>query len=153
MITADTTIMSTPRATAAQAQAYIVARGSVYTAEDIQTIAGHYWRYAPPAGLDPLLAIAQCIHETSEQDPATGKWRPLSSWWAQRPRRNPAGLGVTGETKTTQPHDTHGWVEDTRTQPHTWRTGLAFASWDDAARAHTGRLLAYALHAGHETPA
>jgi hypothetical protein len=125
----------------------------MYKAEDIHTIVGHYWRYAPPAGLDPLLAIAQCIHETSEQDPATGRWRPLSSWWAQRPRRNPAGLGVTGETKTTPPANTHGWVEDTRTQPSTWRAGLAFASWEDSSRAHMGRLLAYAIQSGQETQA
>jgi hypothetical protein len=150
LITADTTLLSPPRASAEQAVAYIVRRGSVYTPEDIATIVGYYWRYSMPVGIDPLLAIAQCIHETSELDPATGKWRPLSTWWAQRPNRNPAGLGVTGEESNSQPADTAGWVEDTRTQPSVWRKGLAFASWDESSRAHIGRLLAYALPEGRE---
>lgn len=152
-ITENTTLLSSPRATAAQARAYIVKRGSVYTPHDLELITGYFWRYGRPAGLDPLLAIAQCIHETSEKDPASGKWWPLSSWWAQRPRRNPAGLGVTGQTRTTQPSDPEGWEEDTRQQPSIWRFGLRFATWEDAARAHIGRLLAYAIAPGNETAA
>jgi len=153
MITADSPLLSTPRAIAKQAQDYIVALGSVYTPGDIATITGHYWRYSIPVGLDPLLAMAQCIHETSDLDPATGKWRPLSSWWAQRPRRNPAGIGVTGEVKTNKPEDTRGWVEDTRSQPSVWRAGLTFPSWEEGARAHIGRMLAFALKDGDETEA
>jgi hypothetical protein len=99
------------------------------------------------------LAVAQCIHETSEQDPATGKWRPLSTWWAQRPRRNPAGLGITGEESRTPPADKSGWIEDTSTQPSTWKKGLAFDSWDEAVRVQVGRLLAYTLPAGQENNA
>lgn len=151
LITENTTILAPPRGTAAQARDYILARGSVYDAQSIATIVDHYWRYAPPVGLDPLLAIAQCIHETSDQDPATGKWRPLSSWWAQRPRRNPAGIGVTGETKVNDPNDPHNWAEDTRPNPPIWRAGLSFASWDDSSRAHIGRLLAYAVPLGEGT--
>lgn len=114
---------------------------------------GHYWRYSVPVGLDPVMAVAQCIHETSELDPLTGKWRPLSSWWAQRPRRNPAGIGVTGEVRPDQPGDIRGWVEDARSQPPIWRAGLTFESWDESVRAHTGRILAYALAEGEETDA
>jgi hypothetical protein len=99
------------------------------------------------------MAIAQAIHETSERDPATDKWRPLSSWWAQRPRRNPAGLGVTGQMRATQPVDVKAWQQDTRPQPPVWRAGLAFDSWDISSRAHIGRLLAYSVPAGAETPA
>jgi len=153
LITADTALLSAPRATKEQAKTYIVERGSVYTAQDIGVIVGHYWNFAVPAGLDPLLAIAQCIHETSERDPATGRWRPLSSWWAQRPRRNPAGLGVTGHIEHTQPADLNGWEEDTRVQPSIWRRGLAFASWEISSRAQMGRLLAYALPEGVGTVA
>jgi hypothetical protein len=153
MITADTVLLSAPRATKEQAKAYIVGRGSVYTAHDIGVIMGHYWGFGVPVGLDPLLAIAQCIHETSERDPVTGKWRPLSSWWAQRPRRNPAGLGVTGHISHTQPADLTGWEEDMRVQPSIWRRGLAFPSWEVSSRAQIGRLLAYALPEGGGTAA
>jgi hypothetical protein len=153
MITADSELLSPPRATMEQAAAYINRRGSVYTPHDIDVIAGHYWRYCVPAGLDPLLAVAQCIHETSERDPATGKWLPLSTWWAQRPRRNPAGLGVTGEESASRPADTAGWLEDTRTQPSLWRKGLAFSSWDESTRAQIGRLLAYAIPEAQEDDA
>jgi hypothetical protein len=86
-----------------------------YTAGDIERVIvpAYFWVCAS-AGVDPLLAIAQMIHETGN----------LTSYWSQRPRRNPAGIGVTGEPGK----------------------GLSFASWDkDAIPAHVGRLLAYAL--------
>jgi len=55
----------------------------------------------------------------------------LTSPKSQPPQRNPAGIGATG-----------GKVE-----------GASFATWDNAIRAHVGRLLAYALEEGEETPA
>jgi hypothetical protein len=55
----------------------------------------------------------------------------LTSPKSQPPQRNPAGIGATG-----------GKVE-----------GASFATWDKAIRAHVGRLLAYALEEGEETPA
>ena len=55
----------------------------------------------------------------------------LTSFWSQPPQRNPAGIGVTGEPGK----------------------GVSFSSWDKAVRAHIGRLLAYALPEGQETPA
>jgi hypothetical protein len=55
----------------------------------------------------------------------------LTSAKSQPPQRNPAGIGATG-----------GKVE-----------GASFANWDKAIRAHVGRLLAYALEEGDETPA
>lgn len=54
----------------------------------------------------------------------------LASDWAAVPNRNPAGIGVTGQPGV----------------------GLRFPSWSDAMRAHCGRLLAYALPLGAETP-
>jgi hypothetical protein len=93
-------------------------------------IVGHYWDIATAVGVDPLVAIAQCILETDN----------LNSWWAQRPRRNPAGVGVTGETgQSIRP----GWQWDS--EQSIYRAGLAFETWEIAARAHIGRLLAYAL--------
>jgi hypothetical protein len=91
-------------------------------------------------GIDPLVAIAQMIHETNN----------LSSWWAARPRRNPAGIGVTGQQRTAQPK---GGVWQRDDAAGCWKAGLAFATWRDAIAAHTGRLLAYALPAKQRTPA
>lgn len=54
----------------------------------------------------------------------------LSSKWSQPPHRNPAGIGVTGEPGK----------------------GLSFPDWQTAVRAHCGRLLAYAIPKGKETP-
>jgi hypothetical protein len=50
----------------------------------------------------------------------------LTSFWSQRPRRNFAGIGVTGEPGI----------------------GLSFPDLRTAVRAHTGRLLAYSLPSG-----
>lgn len=54
----------------------------------------------------------------------------LSSEWASPAHNNPAGIGVTGEPGK----------------------GVTFPNWDVAVRAHAGRLLAYALPIGSETP-
>lgn len=117
-LTNDTALLAPPRATQAQCVAVIMAHEhGEYTAYDVASIVRSYFAHA--AGLDPLIAIAQCCHETSY----------LSSHWAARPQRNPAGLGVTGEAGK----------------------GLTFVSWEDAARAHIGRLLAYALPSGQGT--
>jgi N-acetylmuramoyl-L-alanine amidase len=54
----------------------------------------------------------------------------LSSFWSQPPRHNMAGIGVTGEVGV----------------------GVSFPSAHVGVRAQLGRLLAYALTAGTETP-
>jgi hypothetical protein len=73
------------------------------------------------AGVDPLIAVAQMCHETGN----------LTSWWAARPRRNPAGIGVTGEPGA----------------------GLSFPTWArHAIPAHVGRLVAYATDPANRTP-
>jgi hypothetical protein len=54
----------------------------------------------------------------------------LESPWSQPPHYNPAGIGVTSSSGT---------------------QGVSFPNWAYAVRAHVGRLLAYALHAGSET--
>ncbi|MBP1468717.1 N-acetylmuramoyl-L-alanine amidase [Candidatus Chloroploca sp. M-50] len=132
-ISADSPLLAPPRATVAQALAFIQRRPhGEYTSDDLSdTILPAYWRLCAEVGLDPLLAIAQLIHETDN----------LCSWWAARPRRNPAGLGVTGRSSPSKPLQS-AWVE----RDGTWREGLCFASWqDEAIPAHIGRLLAYAL--------
>lgn len=114
-ITADALLLHAPRATEAQCVAALTRRPTGgYPRSDVAHIVACY--YATGGGVDPLLAIAQMAHETGF----------LSSWWAQRPRRNPAGIGVTGVAGA----------------------GLRFASWELAVAAHIGRLLAYALPDG-----
>ncbi len=102
-----------------------------YTLGDWRTILLEYDKEAKFANINPYLVIAQMVKETD--------WG--RSWWAQRPRRNPAGLGVTGEVSFNPPIDRNGWAEDTRT--HVWRKGNTFPSWEVSAAAHTGHLLAY----------
>jgi hypothetical protein len=84
--------------------------GSEYT-NDVEIIMAYYWKYAPLAGLDPFIAACQCIFETDA----------LNAYWAARPRRNPAGLGVSENQ------------------------GLSFASWELGVQAHLAQLLALAI--------
>ena len=131
-ITPDSPILAPPRATLDPCSRAILARPhGAYTPGDLATITRAYFDVCVLAGVDPLLAIAQLIHETGN----------LTSWWAARPRRNPAGIGVTGQTRLLKPA-TGAWQYD----GDRWREGVAFATWaDDAIPAHVGRLLAYAL--------
>jgi N-acetylmuramoyl-L-alanine amidase len=89
MITPDTPILSPPRATADQCSRYIRARPhGEYTDYDIASvIVPSYFDVCGLVDVDPLLAIAQMVHETGN----------LSSPWSARPHRNPAGIGVTGQ--------------------------------------------------------
>lgn len=132
-------LLSPPRASAEQATAFILARGTRYLPIAVSEIVGHYWRVAVPVGIDPLVALAQCLHETDN----------LRSWWALRPRRNPAGIGVTGETRDDPPPDA-AWAFHEEEQ--IWRKGLSFETWEHSARAHIGRLLAYAITDSAATP-
>lgn len=134
-VTADSAIVSPPRATEEQTVAYILSRGTTYSDYSVKLIVSYYWSVGLQGGVDPLIAISQNIHETDH----------LKSWWSQRPRRNPAGLGVTGETSTSPPPENqkHQWAFDET--ENIWRKGLSFADWEIATRAHIGRLLAYAI--------
>jgi N-acetyl-anhydromuramyl-L-alanine amidase AmpD len=120
-ISPRTALVAPARATSAQAQKYLLGRHHGYSDAKVREIVQLYFNVAIPGGLDPLIAVAQMSEETAS----------LTSWWSQPPRRNPAGIGVTGEAGV----------------------GLSFATWKDAVRAHVGRLLAYAVKEGHETPA
>lgn len=109
-----------------------------YSVKDIRgVILKAYWETCGEVDVDPVLAIAQMAHETGA----------LTSWWSQRPRRNPAGIGVTGETRpgyAPQPLPYDVWHMDVAEQ--LWRRGNVFREWfPEAIRAHVGRLLAYAL--------
>lgn len=121
--------------TAAMAVAWFAPRADPsYTDFDIGAIVAAYRSTGESVGMDWFLALAQMAHETGS----------LTSFWSQRPQRNPAGLGVTGEWRADPPPDPTGWAYNT--QRLRWERGLSFATWaDHAVPAHLGRLLAYAL--------
>jgi hypothetical protein len=115
-------LLAPPRATLAQVGRYLTSRPTgAYTTAEVRRIARRYFDTAGPVALDPLLAVAQMALETGN----------LTSHWSQPPRRNPAGIGVTGAPGM----------------------GLSFPDWRSAVRAHVGRLLAYALPIGKEDDA
>ena len=130
----DMPIVGAPSGSAEKAIAWLTPRASGYTATDVATIVSAYQRIGAAARVDWFLALAQMAHETGH----------LSSWWSQRPRRNPAGIGVTGSTQAGSADDPPGpgWSWDN----WRWREGWSFNSWaNHAVPAHLGRLLAYAL--------
>jgi peptidoglycan hydrolase-like protein with peptidoglycan-binding domain len=116
-ITTRTRLLGAPRVTRGQVEEYLLSRphGS-YDERQVRTIARLYDETSQSVGLDPLLVVAQMVLETGN----------LSSFWSQPPRRNPAGIGVTGA-----PGD-----------------GVSFPNWKAATTAHVGRLLAYTLAKG-----
>lgn len=137
------TLLGPPTGTTEAAIAWLAPRSTAYTPYDVEVIVRGYAETGNAAGIDWFLAIAQCAHETGH----------LTSWWCQRPRRNPAGIGVTGETRPGTPDQPPGpdWAWDEANQ--VWRAGLSFASWvGESIPAHLGRLLAYALPVGAGTP-
>jgi hypothetical protein len=146
VITADATIIAPPRATPYQAAATILAHPhGEYSEDDIRTtIVPGYFIVCRTVAVDPLVGVAQMIHETGN----------LTSWWSQRPRRNPAGIGVTGHQTALgaglPSHIITQWVaKDGR-----WVAGLTFRSWaNDAIPAHVGRLVAYATKPAQRTEA
>ncbi|HUP32766.1 MAG TPA: glucosaminidase domain-containing protein, partial [Gaiellaceae bacterium] len=121
-VTAETGLLRAPGATQKALADRILARDhGGYGAGEVREIVKKYVATSKEVGLDPLLVVTQMVLETGN----------LTSFWSQPPRRNPAGIGVTGEPGK----------------------GLSFSSWDKAVRAHVGRLLAYAIPEGEETPA
>lgn len=120
---------------------YILARphGEYNEVDVAGSIVPAYFAVCASVGMEPVMLIAQMIHETGN----------LSSWWAQRPRRNPAGIGVTGRTSAAQPAAGLWALKN-----GTWQEGVSFESWKDASiAAHAGRLLAYALSDAQASPA
>lgn len=130
----DAPLLGPSSGTADQAIAYLARRAVGYTTYDITSIVSAYQQQGEPVGVDWFLALAQMAHETGS----------LTSWWSQRPRRNPAGIGVTGRVlpgmPDAPPPGDWAWHNDQ------WEEGVSFATWaDDGILAQLGRLLAYAL--------
>jgi hypothetical protein len=137
LISKQSAIIAPPRCTIEQAAAYIRNRTPqpLYTSYDITVnILPWYWQHGAQTGVDPCIAVAQMIHETAN----------MSSWWSDRPRRNPAGIGVTGEKRSSTPpaDESHQWAWHATEQK--WHKGLSFPSWIESAKAQVGRLCAYA---------
>ena len=124
-------IVIKPSALAQQCVDYILHHNHSpeYTTWDIQwKIVWPYFNYSP--GIDPVMLVAQLIHETGN----------LTSWWSGRPRRNPAGIGVTGRTVIgDQPKPKGKWV----LKDGFWHEGNSYGDWTDAVHAHIGRVLCY----------
>jgi hypothetical protein len=143
-ISEDSPICAAPSARPEQVVAYVCGRPhGEYTDYDVASaIIPAYFTICTSVGIDPILALAQMIHETNN----------LASFWAARPQRNPAGIGVVGRRQAQPPADTANWAFNTQRQQ--WEAGLSFNSWqNDSIPAHVGRLLAYAVSPGSETPA
>jgi N-acetylmuramoyl-L-alanine amidase len=119
-VTPRTRVLAEPSIEFDAAVAYLLARPhGKYSDAAVTRIVKLYFDTAAAVGVDPLLAISQMVVETGG----------LTSDWSRAPRRNPAGIGVTGAPGV----------------------GLSFPTWKDAVRAHVGRLLAYALPKGAES--
>jgi hypothetical protein len=136
------TLLAEPSGTEAAALSWFQRFANPANRDQLATIVSAYAAVGSDADLDWFLALAQNAHETDQ----------LRSWWSAPPRRNPAGIGVTGETQPGSPDAAPGpdWAWDD--SMGRWRRGLSFADWaTEAVPAHLGRLLAYALPAGSGT--
>lgn len=132
--TANSPILAPPLAGNSQAIGTLRAHANGgYSYDDVAAIVDRYFSIAIGVGVDPILAIAQMCHETGY----------MSSWWSQRPRRNPAGIGCDGAKDAHQGDGKPGAFNPASGH---WEHGLSFATWaDDAIPAQIGRLLAFAL--------
>jgi hypothetical protein len=123
----SSTILAKPRATAAQLRRHLIARHDAHPGQShlkdstLADIVQLYMRTCKSIGLDPLVAVSQMELETGH----------LTSKASQPPRRNPAGIGITGPGVN----------------------GVSFPNWNKAVRGHVGRLAAYAIPSGKGTPA
>ena len=144
-------ILGRPSGQAIHAMEWLKRRSRIYSPYDIQSIVKDYQEIGHQAGIDWFVAIAQMAHETGS----------LTSWWCDRPRRNPAGIGVTGHTITSEQYAQNPLRYPLDRWAFNWAfngqgcyaEGVSFPTWKGhAIPAHLGRLLAYALPEGQGTP-
>lgn len=134
---------------ATQAIAHLADGTTKYTRQALSEIVAAYMATCERAGVDVAIPLGQLAHETGPEPEARNKRGPLTSDWSQRPYRNPAGIGVTGQhasgkkpSAASTPAN-HIWMwHETRQR---WEVGVAFPAWTQSAPAHVGRLLGYAL--------
>lgn len=111
MITPDSPLIGPPSGTLHEAIDYLGDNCAEYLTE--------LWRLCGLVGLDPAILAAQMAHETGDGQ---------SYWWTAR--RNPAGIGITGDPEQ-------------NAASQTWATQT------DAARGHVVHLCAYVFGAIH----
>lgn len=90
----------------------------------------HYYELENSWGIRADVLVCQMFHETGY----------LTSWWSLPPRRNMAGIGVTGETSPTDPHST-AWAF--HQEENKWEKGYSFPDWTTAAQVHMAHMSAY----------
>jgi N-acetylmuramoyl-L-alanine amidase-like protein/mannosyl-glycoprotein endo-beta-N-acetylglucosaminidase len=126
-LTANSTILAAPRASAAQMRQHLINRHRAHPGQSrlkdktLADIINLYVKICKSVGVDPLVAVSQMELETGH----------LTSKASQPPRRNPAGIGITSASAQ----------------------GVSFPTWNKAVRAHVGRLAAYAIPKGAGTQA
>jgi hypothetical protein len=81
-------------------------------------------------GFKADLLLSQNFHETDY----------LRSWWSAPPRRNPAGIGVTGHKQKENPNSNAFAFNDSE---GVWAQGYSFADWRASAMAHFAHMCAY----------
>lgn len=110
-----------------------------YYYADFVYIFDQYNKHCKIVNLDTLLVVSQMAHETDY----------IRSWWAGRPRRNPAGLRVTGESKSmiSLSDDLNEWQYDNTSR--LFKRGRAYPSWEHSVKAQLGHLLCY-IYKDHE---
>lgn len=113
-VTITDPIVASARATAADIERWYVETYDRPVPTDVHLYLTELDRLCRIVGFDTLLLAAQSVHETDA-------WQ--SPWWVQR--RNPAGIGITGDP-----------TQDAASQ--TWANGT------DAARGHVAHMISYA---------
>lgn len=131
--TADTPLCGTPQTTGDPELAivrYLMVKRSVE--EEAYEIAGAYSVFCELHGIDPILACAQACHETAH----------FSSWWWEA-HSNPAGIAVTGATRTQA--QGHPGEVDWQWNPvrQLWCKGRHFGSAVEGIANHVGLLAVY----------
>ena len=125
-LTTSSTILALPRATQAQMRAHLISRHKAHHSQSVYK----------DSALSNIVRLYFTTATSMGLDPLIAvaqmelETGHLTSTASQPPQRNPAGIGVTGAPGS----------------------GLSFPSWTKAVRAHVGRLAAYAVPMGKETP-
>lgn len=131
LLTERSTLFGKTQANKDKVIALIKKRGSAYDLVSVRSIVETVFNLCALVDIPAEIVIAQQFIETSDQADSDAELEPYSSYWAKRPHRNPAGIGVTGAP---------GF-------------GVSFPTWVDGIQAEIGRLLRYFLADGVGTEA
>ena len=93
-------------------------------------VLNHYYEMQNEWSLRGDVLFCQMLHETDF----------LRSWWSQPPRRNMAGIGVTGASQHTNPNSP-AWAF--KSADGNWYMGYSFGDWAAAVEAHFAHVSAY----------